>query len=83
MKLVYFAWVKERIGVAEEQVELPAGIITVFDLLHWLKGRGANYEAALQAPEIIRVALDKEHADHSDPIAGASEIAIFPPMTGG
>lgn len=83
MKLVYFAWVRERIGLAEEEVELPAGIVTVSDLLHWLKARGAGYAEALQAPEIIRVAIDQEHVDHSEPIAGASEIALFPPMTGG
>ncbi|KQT88413.1 molybdopterin converting factor subunit 1 [Aurantimonas sp. Leaf443] len=83
MKLVYFAWVRERIGLTEEEVELPAGIVTVEDLLHWLKGRGPNYDAALQAPEIVRVAIDQEHGDHSEPIAGAREIAIFPPMTGG
>ncbi len=83
MKLAYFAWVRERIGVAEEEVELPAGITTVADLLHWLKGRGETYDMALQAPEIIRVAIDHEHVDHSEPIAGAKEIALFPPMTGG
>ena len=83
MKLAYFAWVRERIGLSDEEVELPAGVATVDDLLHWLKGRGANYDAALQAPEIIRVAIDHEHADHSEPLAGAREIALFPPMTGG
>ncbi|GGD85779.1 molybdopterin synthase sulfur carrier subunit [Aureimonas endophytica] len=83
VKLVYFAWVRERVGLDEEMVQLPAGVVTVADLLHWLKGRGANYEAALQAPESIRVAIDQEHVDHSEPLAGASEIAIFPPMTGG
>ncbi|WP_206455046.1 molybdopterin converting factor subunit 1 [Aurantimonas marina] len=83
MKLAYFAWVRERIGVAEEEVELPAGITTVEDLLRWLKGRGETYDMALQAPEIIRVAIDHEHVDHSEPIAGAREIALFPPMTGG
>jgi molybdopterin synthase sulfur carrier subunit len=83
MKLVYFAWVRERIGIDHEEVELPAGIVTVSDLLHWLKGRGENYDHALQAPEVIRVAINQEHVVHSEPIAGASEIALFPPMTGG
>lgn len=83
MKLVYFAWIRERIGISEETVALPAGIVTVSDLLHWLKGRGDNYDAALQAPEIVRVALDQEHCDHSDPIGNVREIAFFPPMTGG
>lgn len=83
MKLAYFAWVRERIGLSEEEVELPAGVQTVSDLLHWLKGRGPGYDAALQAPEIIRVAIDHEHVDHSEPLAGAREVALFPPMTGG
>ena len=83
MKLAYFAWVRERIGLSEEVVELPAGVETVDDLLHWLKDRGAGYEAALQAPESIRVAIDQEHVDHSEPLAGAREVPLFPPMTGG
>ena len=83
IKLVYFAWVRERIGIAEESVELPSGVVTVADLLLWLKGRGERYAEALQAPEVIRVAIDQEHVDHSEPLAGATEIALFPPMTGG
>ncbi|MBB3998578.1 molybdopterin converting factor subunit 1 [Aureimonas pseudogalii] len=83
MKIVYFAWVRERVGIPEEEVALPAGLVTVSDLLHWLKGRGENYDAALQAPEIVRVALDQEHVEHSQPIGDCREVAIFPPMTGG
>jgi molybdopterin synthase sulfur carrier subunit len=83
MKLVYFASVRERIGVGEEEVVLPAGVVTVQDLLHWLKGRGDNYDAALQAPQMVRVAIDQEHVPHSQPIGNCKEIAIFPPMTGG
>jgi molybdopterin synthase sulfur carrier subunit len=83
MKLVYFAWVRERIGRAEEEVDLPAEVVTVKDLLAWLSGRGDGYEAALRHPEAIRVAIDREHVDHREAIAGAREIALFPPMTGG
>ncbi len=83
MKIVYFAWVREQVGFESEDVALPAGIVTVADLLHWLRGRGENYAAALQAPEIVRVALDQEHAAHSEPLGGCREVAIFPPMTGG
>jgi sulfur-carrier protein len=82
-KLVYFAWVRERIGKPEENVSLPAGIETVADLLSWLRGRGEEYESAFLRPEVIRVAIDKEHVGHGEPIAGAREIALFPPMTGG
>ncbi len=83
MKLIYFAWVRERIGLSEEEVALPPDVVTVADLLRWLKSRGEGFEAALQHTEVIRVALDREHADHRDTIAGVSEIALFPPMTGG
>jgi sulfur-carrier protein len=82
-KLVYFAWVRERIGKPEEEVSLPASVVTVEDLLHWLKGRGDEYAHALRHSEVIRVAIDHEHVDHGEKIAGASEIALFPPMTGG
>ena len=83
MKLIYFAWVRERIGKTEEELELPAEIVTVNDLLLWLKSRGEEYEAALQNPKVIRVAINQEHVDHREKIAGAREIALFPPMTGG
>ncbi|MEQ1944098.1 molybdopterin converting factor subunit 1 [Mesorhizobium sp. VNQ89] len=82
-KLVYFAWVRERIGKPDETVELPANVQTVRDLLLWLKGRGEEYEHALRHPEVIRVAINHEHVDHDTRIAGAGEIALFPPMTGG
>ena len=83
MKLIYFAWVRERIGKPHEDIELPAGIETVSDLLAWLKSRGEEYEQALKYPDVIRVAIDQEHVDHREKIAGAREIALFPPMTGG
>ncbi|MBE7185144.1 MAG: molybdopterin converting factor subunit 1 [Methylobacterium mesophilicum] len=81
--LRYFAWVRERIGVAEERLELGEGVETVRELLCWLSSRGETYAAALKQPEVIRVSLDHRHADHAQPIGRASEIALFPPMTGG
>jgi len=83
VKLVYFAWVRERIGTAEETITPPADVGTVGELLQWLKGRGEAYERALAEPAAIRVALDQDHADHDAPIAGVREVALFPPMTGG
>ena len=82
-KLIYFAWVRERIGKPEEEVMLPESVKTVADLLRWLKSRGEEYEHALQYPDVIRVAINQEHVDHRESLAGASEIALFPPMTGG
>lgn len=83
VKLVYFAWVRERIGMPEEEVSLPDSIVTVKDLLAWLRSRGDGYGEALKFPDSIRVAINQEHVDHGEPIAGAREIALFPPMTGG
>lgn len=83
VKLRYFAWVRERIGTAEEDLELPDEVGSVSQLLAWLASRGEGYEAALQAPQIIRVAIDQKHVDHDEAIGNAREIALFPPMTGG
>ncbi len=83
MKLRYFAWVRERIGRAEEDIALPADIVTVADLVAWLKTRGEEYEAAFQHEKIVRAAIDRAHVKPEANIAGASEIAFFPPMTGG
>ncbi|HEV7252600.1 MAG TPA: molybdopterin converting factor subunit 1 [Mesorhizobium sp.] len=83
MRLIYFAWVRERIGAAEEEVELPTAVQTVRDLLGWLQTRGETYAEALRHPEVIRVAIDREHVDHGERIGAAKEIALFPPMTGG
>lgn len=83
MKLRYFAWVRERIGREEEDIDLPQDIKTVDDLLSYLKTLGENYAYALEQPELIRVAIDEEHVDHDSPIGNPHEIALFPPMTGG
>ncbi len=84
MKLVYFAWVRERVGMAEEQVDLPADVERVGDLLDWLKGRGEEFASAFEHADVIRVALDHQHEpDRDAPLAGVREVALFPPMTGG
>jgi molybdopterin synthase sulfur carrier subunit len=82
-KLVYFAWVRERVGKPEEELELPADVATVADLVRWLKSRGEEYEYAFENEGIVRAALDRVHAKPNAAIAGAREIAFFPPMTGG
>ncbi len=83
MKLVYFAWVRERIGMTEEEVTLPDDVTTVAALLDWLKGRGERYEYALAESSVIRVAVDHVHVAADAPLAEAREVALFPPMTGG
>ena len=83
VKLIYFAWVRERIGRPEEDVELPPGIATIADLVGWLKTRGEEYDYAFENEGVVRAAIDKVHARPDAPLAGAREIAFFPPMTGG
>jgi molybdopterin synthase sulfur carrier subunit len=83
VKLLYFAWVRERIGRSEEELDVPPGIATTTALVEWLKARGPEYAYALAEPAAVRVAVDRVHAGRDAPIAGAREIAIFPPMTGG
>jgi molybdopterin synthase sulfur carrier subunit len=83
MKAVYFAWVRERIGKSEETIVPPAEITTTGDLIGWLSGRGEEYAYAFENPKLIRIALDRAHVGHDASLAGASEIAFFPPMTGG
>ena len=83
MKLRYFAWVRERVGIPEEDVELPPGVTTAAELMSWLSGRGEEYAYAFENPKVIRVAIDRAHVQPGTKIAQASEIAFFPPMTGG
>ena len=83
MKLLYFAWVRERVGKPEEDVELPAGVATVGDLVAWLSRRGEEYAHAFENPKVIRAAIDRAHVRADAAILGAREIAFFPPMTGG
>ncbi len=83
MKLKYFAWVRERIGLAEETLEPPDSVRTVGDLIGWLAGRGETYAYAFEKPGVIRAAIDQTHVKPDTPIAGAHEVALFPPMTGG
>jgi len=83
MKLIYFAWVRARVGKPEEEVELPPDIRTVADLVRWLKARGEEYEYAFENEGVVRAAIDRVHAKPDASIAQAREVAFFPPMTGG
>ncbi len=81
--LVYFAWVRERVGRAREDIAIPSGIVTVADLVAHLKLRGAEYDAAFAQPDVVRVAIDQVHGHMKSVIGPAREIAFFPPVTGG
>lgn len=83
VRIVYFAWVRERIGLSEETVGLPPDVATIADLARWLAGRGAGYAEAFARPGLVRAALDRTHANPDAAIGSAREIAFFPPVTGG
>lgn len=81
MNVLYFAWVRERIGVPREAVETQA--TTVADLVTELRAREERYAVAFSDLSALRVAVDQELSDFDAPLAGVREVAFFPPMTGG
>lgn len=81
MDVLYFAWVRERIGLPRETVD--ADVKTVMDLVEVLRAREARYDAAFADLSALRVAVDQKLADFDAPLAGVREVAFFPPMTGG
>ena len=83
VEILYFAWVRDGIGRDGETVDPPAEVATVGDLIAWLAARGDGYAEAFARPARIRAAIDQDFVPHDAPIAGAREIALFPPVTGG
>ena len=83
MRLRYFAWVRERVGKPEEDVDVPPEVKTIGELVQWLSKRGEEYAHAFENPKVIRAAIDKTHVQAGASIKDAREIAFFPPMTGG
>ena len=83
MKILYFAWLRQRTGIGEEEITLPPEIDDVAALIGWLKRRGPKFAEALADTSAIRIAVDQEFAALDTTLAGAKEVALFPPMTGG
>lgn len=84
MKVLYFAWFRDRIGMAEEEIDLAnADILPVRDFIRQLAKRGGGYATAFEDMNVVHVALDMQEVDHDAIIGGASEIAFYPPFTGG
>ena len=84
MRLVYFAWLRERLDKPDETLDLPEEVTTVAELIEWMKARDEIHADVFEHSEIIQVAVDQKLVrDRSSSIKGASEIAFFPPMTGG
>ncbi|HJU17447.1 MAG TPA: molybdopterin converting factor subunit 1 [Stellaceae bacterium] len=83
MKLLYFAWLRARIGIAEEDAPLPAEVDDVAGLLAWLRRRGPGYAEALKDPRTVRVAVNHDYVGLDHPLRDGDEVALFPPVTGG
>jgi sulfur-carrier protein len=83
MKLIYFAWLRTRIGLGEERVEPPDAVDTVGALIAWLRTRGPGYQAALADPAVVRVAVNQDYVGPDHRLAPGDEVALFPPVTGG
>ncbi|HUA53254.1 MAG TPA: molybdopterin converting factor subunit 1 [Candidatus Sulfotelmatobacter sp.] len=83
MKVLYFAWLRSKTGVAEETVAPPPGVTTVASLIEHLRARGGGYEDALRDLSCVRVAVNQEFAELDQAIGASDEIALFPPVTGG
>ena len=83
MKILYFAWLRQKVGLGEEEVSLPPEVGTVGELVEWLAGRGPGYADALADRAALRIAVNQEYAKESDPVRNGDEVALFPPVTGG
>lgn len=83
MKILYFAWLRERVGRGEEEVSPPSDVVTVADLARWLARQDEAHAHAFTNPAVVRAALDRRHVKPDAPLGSAREVAFFPPMTGG
>jgi sulfur-carrier protein len=83
VKLLYFAWVRQKVGKSEETLALPKGVLTVRDLARHLEKMGPGYSDAFGDLSRLRAAVNQDHVDFSAPVSDGDEIAFFPPVTGG
>ncbi len=83
MKLLYFAWLKQKIGTDAEEITLPDDVNDVAGVIAWLKTRGDKYATALKDDAVVRVAVNQTYAKPDTPVSDGDEVALFPPVTGG
>lgn len=83
MKILYFAWLREKAGLSGETVSLPPGVEDIAGLIEWMRGRGANFAAAFENPALVRAAVNQDFARPDHPVTDDDEVAFFPPITGG
>jgi sulfur-carrier protein len=81
--LLYFAWVRQKVGRGEEQIECPPNVTTVTELIGWLRGRGPGYADAFADISRLRAAINQDHVGFDAPVGAGDEVAFFPPVTGG
>jgi len=83
VRILYFAWLRQKVGRGEDVVELPASVETAGQLVAWLRTRSAAHDSALSESSRVRVAINQVHADLSASVRNEDEVAFFPPVTGG
>jgi molybdopterin synthase sulfur carrier subunit len=83
IKIFYFAFLRERAGMSEEDVALPKNVTDVKSLMEWIKGRGGGFADAMADPSVVRVAVNQEYVQQDAPVKAGDEVAFFPPVTGG
>lgn len=83
MKILYFAWLRERVGLGEEDIVLPADVSTVAGLVTFLRARSPGHTAAFAQERVVRCAVNQDFATPDAPVSDRDEVAFFPPVTGG
>ena len=83
MKIKYLFWLREKVGIAEEEVSLPADVTTVSELINWLPMRGPKFEVAFEFAEIIKVVVNQHFAYNDQPVNDDDEVMFIPPIAGG
>ncbi len=83
MKILYFAWLRERVGRGQEDIELPAGVTNLGELIVHLTALSPGHASAFAQGKLVRAAVNQVFADPSTPVAASDEVAFFPPVTGG
>lgn len=83
MRILYFAWLREKAGIPEETIFLPQTVTTVAELIEWQQQRGEGFAEAFADTAVVKVAVNQEHVGFDHPVSAKDEVAFFPPVTGG
>lgn len=83
LRILYFAWLRERVGTSAEEIEMPPGVTDVAGLTSFLRARGPQWDAAFGSGRVVRCAINQEFGQSDAPVRPGDEVAFFPPVTGG